>query len=87
MCGFGCVLEEKDGCVLEERVGCFLEERVWGGLEQHRNTDVLDTKAIVVKCFHKGENITFRSNVIFAPFGEWSKANENVGFSEYKLKI
>lgn len=44
-------------------------------------------KAIVVKCFHKGEDITFRSNAVFAPYGEWAKANEDVGFSEYKLKI
>ena len=46
-----------------------------------------NTKAIVVRCFHKGEDITFRSNAVFAPYGEWARANENVGFSEYKLKI
>lgn len=45
-----------------------------------------DAKAIKIRCFKEGSSQSFH-NGCFAPFGEWTKASENVGLVDYKLKI
>ncbi len=46
-----------------------------------------EINAITVRCFHKGEDITFRPNAVFAPYGDWSKASEQMKYSDYTFKI
>jgi hypothetical protein len=48
--------------------------------------DNKDTKAISVRCFKKEFSFYYMDGV-FAPYGEWEKANVNVGLSKFKVKI
>ena len=45
-----------------------------------------DAKAILIRCFKKGSSQSFDQGC-FAPYGDWTRANENAGLDNYSLKI
>jgi len=45
-----------------------------------------DAKAISIKCFLNSNDIALKVGD-FAPFGEWSRANENCQINDYKVNI
>ncbi|NDW10937.1 hypothetical protein [Dysgonomonas sp. 520] len=63
----------------------YLEKEIRFALQSVYNT-YPDVNAIMVRLFIKGENTVIAQGV-FAPYGSWSNADQNVSRDKYKVKI